>query len=286
MGDRPEYTQIFEYLRDNYEFKAPDSPRTRFFKRDIAFNQYANLDGPVSENIQKFESEKEAADVVEEFARNAGADLVGFTLVKDNFVFEGTDMPHKYAVVIAKEMDHDLINTAPEPPSGTEVLRAYWRLGDVAVKLAAFIRSMGYSARAHHPRSFVNQDPTVLQPIAAIEAGLGECGKMGLLITEEFGPRIRVSTVTTDLALPQDPPKVFGVQKFCENCTRCQDACDGDAITGETRPYKEGMEQYVIDPYKCLPYFAEYDGCNLCVSKCAFNLKGEELKAFVAKLNK
>lgn len=281
---RPVYANIFEYLDANFEFKAPITPIARLYKSDITNNQYAHLDGPVADKNVEFESSKDAAEVVSEFALTAGADLIGFTKVNDSFVFKGIDLQHKYAVSLAMEMDFDQIATAPEASSGIEVLRVYWRLGAVAVKLAEFIRSMGYSASAHHPRGFVGKPPTILHTRAAILAGLGEAGRMGLLITDQFGPRIRLATVTTDLALPQSEQKQFGVEKYCRKCNLCIEACEGGAIPQEKKE-ERGVLKFTIDPYKCLPYFAEYDGCNVCVSKCAFNRRQSDLKQFIKKNN-
>jgi ferredoxin len=285
MTPQPKYDYIFEYLDEHYEFQSPNNPLTRFYKKDIAENQYANLDGPISTDKVAFKSAEDAAEMVSEFAWAAGADLVGFTKVSPSFVFEGNDVPHKYAVSLVMEMDFDRIDTAPEPPSGTEVLRIYWRLGAVAVKVAEFIRSLGYPAVAHHPRGFVGRHPTILHTRAAIDAGLGEAGRHGLLITEEFGPRVRAATVTTDLELPQSKQKIFGVDEYCQTCHLCQQACEGDAIPSEKIEIR-GELKYSIDPYKCLPYFAKYDGCNLCVSKCAFNKKPEELIKMINKIRK
>jgi ferredoxin len=282
---RPVYGNVFEYMSEHYEFKAPSTQLTRFFKKDIAENQYEHLDGAVADERQEPGSPEEAAAVVSEFAWSAGADLCGFTMVNDSFVFQGIDVPHKHAVVMAMEMDFDRIATAPGPESGIEVLRVYWRLGAVAVKMAEFIRDLGYPARAHHPRGFVGKPPTILHTRAAVEAGLGEGGRMGLLITEEFGPRVRAATVTTDLPLPQAKEKKFGVEQYCENCDLCMKACEGDAIPAEKKD-ERGFEKYTIDAYKCLPYFAEYDGCNLCVSECAFNKRPGDLEKFIDKVKK
>jgi len=186
-------------------------------------------------------------------------------------------------MVLGFEMDFDVINTAPEPPSGIEVLRGYWRLGQIVVKVAEFIRFLGYSALAHHPRSFVDQAPTILHTTAALEAGLGEVGRMGLLITEEFGPRVRVATITTELPLPQDNKKTFGVEEYCKTCNVCREVCEGDAIPDDMAE-ERGFYKYSIDPYKCLPYFAKYDGCNLCVAKCPFNRRKPDLEKFLKNL--
>jgi ferredoxin len=277
------YQNIFEYLKEHYEFKAPDTPITRFFKKDIYEKQYKQLDGPVDPEKVEINSPEEAAKLVIEIGRSAGANIVGFTKVKQHFIFDGVELKHKNAAVFAIEMDFDRIATAPDWPSGVEVLRGYWQLGRVIVKVAEFIRNLGYSATAHHPRSFVGQPPTILQTAAAIEAGFGEQGRHGLLITDKYGPRVRVATVTTDLELPQDKKKQFGVDEFCETCRLCMDACEGDAIP-ENKDTVRGFEKYTIDPYKCLPHFAKYDGCNLCVSKCAFNKRPDDLKKFIEDL--
>jgi epoxyqueuosine reductase QueG len=284
---RPVYGNIFEYLYENYEFKAPDTPITGFFKKDIYENQYLHLDGPVSSEKVNFKNTDEDVKLIIDIAKSAGADLIGFTAVHEHFIFDNVELNpnQKFAVVLAVEMDYDRINTAPEPPSGIEVLRGYWRLGRIAVTVAEFIRYLGYPATAHHPRSFRGQPPTILHTLAAIDAGMGEAGRHGLLITPEFGPRVRVATVTTELELPQNNKVQFGVDEFCKSCTLCMDACEGDAIPAEKKD-RNGVLKYTIDPYKCLPYFAEYDGCNLCVSKCAFNKRPTELENFIKKINR
>jgi NAD-dependent dihydropyrimidine dehydrogenase PreA subunit len=280
---RPVYENIFEYLYEHYEFNSPVTPLTKFYKKDINENQYKHLTGPVNPEKTEFKNPAEAAEVLSEFAWAAGADLVGFTQVKENFIFHGIEVKEKFAVVLGVEMDFDLIATAPEPPSGVEVLRGYWRLGGIICKVGEFIRDLGYPATAHHPRSFRGKPPTILHPIAALEAGLGEIGRHGLLITKKFGPRVRVATVTTDLELPQNQRITFGVEEFCQNCRFCIEACEGEAIP-ENKSEVRCVLKYTIDPYKCLPYFAKFDGCNLCVSECAFNKKPEELEMFVRNL--
>jgi len=280
MGQSPRYAKIFEYLEENYGLQSPDTPITRFYKSQISDYQYIHLDGAVSSEKTEFEDTESAAGSIREFAQKAGADLVGFTEVKDSFVFQGARIEHGYSVVLAVEMDFDLISTAPESPSGIEVLKGYWRLGDVSVRVARFIRSLGYPARVHHPRGYVGYQPTILHTVAAIEAGLGELGRHGVLITEEFGPRVRVATITTELKLPPGKRRSFGVDEFCRSCHVCEKACQGEAIP-RSKQVVRGFEKYTIDPYKCLPYFAKYDGCNICVARCVFNKRPQELKRFI-----
>ena len=64
----------------------------------------------------------------------------------------------------------------------------------------------------------------------AIKAGLGEYGRLGLLITKEFGPRVRLGKIFTNLPLAPDRPIRFGVKEFCDTCRRCSEGCPVNAI--------------------------------------------------------
>ena len=64
----------------------------------------------------------------------------------------------------------------------------------------------------------------------AIQAGLGEYARNQLLITPEFGPRLRFSKIFTDMPLKSDKPRRPGVAKFCDICTKCVDACPVKAL--------------------------------------------------------
>ena len=74
----------------------------------------------------------------------------------------------------------------------------------------------------------------------AVDAGLGELGRNGLLISSGFGPRIRISKVLTDLPLVPDQPVDLGVRKMCEVCGKCAKACPGQAISRD-EPTMEGL---------------------------------------------
>jgi epoxyqueuosine reductase QueG len=63
---------------------------------------------------------------------------------------------------------------------------------------------------------------------AAVNAGLGWIGKNDVLITEKYGPRIRLSAVLIDYEFP------FGQRKTesrCpESCSKCVDICPHKAL--------------------------------------------------------
>lgn len=60
-------------------------------------------------------------------------------------------------------------------------------------------------------------------------AGLGWIGKSCLLVTPQFGPAVRISTILTDAPLPCAKPVD---ESRCGACAQCAKACPGGAIKG------------------------------------------------------
>jgi hypothetical protein len=155
-----------------------------------------------------------------------GADLVGIARLNRFWVYShsydrltGRNDPirlpeqYKFAVVMAIEMNHDKIATSDIEASAATGL-GYSKMAFVSSLLAQFIRNLGYQALP------CGNDTALSIPLA-IDAGLGELGRNGLLITPQFGPRVRLCKVLTDLPLKPDKPIAFGVQEYCEKCKKC-----------------------------------------------------------------
>jgi len=92
-----------------------------------------------------------------------------------------------------------MVNSGPLAPIIMESSQKYLDSGSIAVQLAAFIRNLGYPALAH-----IDGNYQVVCPLVARDAGLGDIGRMGLLMTPKLGPRVRIGVVTTDLPLLVD----------------------------------------------------------------------------------
>ena len=61
-------------------------------------------------------------------------------------------------------------------------------------------------------------------------AGIGWQGKSLLVVSPEYGPRIRLATVLTDMSLAPDGP----IKCRCGACTECTEACPVGAIWNAT----------------------------------------------------
>jgi len=66
--------------------------------------------------------------------------------------------------------------------------------------------------------------------IAAAVAGLGEIGRLGELITPEFGTLQRLCIILTDALLDFDEPRTFD---FCRGCNACVEACPLGAASAD-----------------------------------------------------
>lgn len=110
--------------------------------------------------------------------------------------------------------------------------------------------------------------------MAATRAGLGWIGKTDLLVTEKFGPRVRLATVLTDM--PLVPLGVPVTESLCGRCRKCVDACPAGAANGTS--WKAGMERDVFyDAFRCREKCRELSKtrlereislCGICVSVC------------------
>ncbi|MCL6580007.1 MAG: hypothetical protein K6U08_00090 [Firmicutes bacterium] len=173
-------------------------------------------------------------------------------------------LDHPYAVVFTVEMDHRLVRSAPGLGTTVESSSRYLEAAKIALALSSVIRAWGYDARPHLDGNYL----AVLPPIA-VTAGLGEVGRLGLLVTEECGPRVRLGAVTTDLPLVPDGPRPFGVQEFCRVCLKCARACPGRAIGRERDAPPSGWGIRWEDCYR----FWRKVGtdCAVCLDVCPYS---------------
>ncbi len=237
------------------------------------------VDGPVAPDAVKMSSSR-AAIKVKGFARHLGADLVGIGPLRQEFVYSHTgklwyreqerkrgdeiNLPHKNAIVLVKGLDFEIMKGAPKVQAIMETVRAYHQLAVISVSLARYLRSIGYPARAHNLMNY-----QVIVPPVAIDAGLGELGRHGVLITREFGSAIKMAVVTTDLPMDHDRKTDLRVDDFCKNCKICAENCPSNAINfGEKRVIR-GVERYPFNAEACYKIWnMNGSDCGVCIATC------------------
>jgi reductive dehalogenase len=228
-------------------------------------------------------SPQEASKRVKGFARNIGADLVGIAEINPMWIYshrgeifhhnwedwgKAIQADHRYAIVVAEEMAFHMIGPSPHTPSVMESMKNYAKGAYIATQLAAFIANLGYQAEANHLRHY-----TAILPPLAVDAGLGEVGRLGYLMTKEFGPRIRLSAVTTDLPLVPDKPIDIGVEDFCKFCKKCAVCCPSQSIPLDHDPKpSNGTLRWKLNEETCFEYWGKAGtDCCVCMRVCPWS---------------
>jgi Uncharacterized Fe-S protein len=225
------------------------------------------------------------AEEVKRVAKFFGADLCGITGFDARWVYATqvdtrdfseapVDLPPGLGsvIVLGHQMDRPLVQTYPSALAGAATGREYSHEAAIVMQLAAFIRNMGY-------RAVASMNDTGLVIPYAVKAGLGEYARNQLVITPEFGPRLRFSKIFTDLPLTHDAPKPLGVKAVCDICTRCADACPVKALPfgapsaeAPNRSAIKGVVKWTSDAEKCFGYWAKLaSDCAICLRVCPFN---------------
>jgi len=225
------------------------------------------------------------AAAIKEVARFFGADLVGICRLDQAYVYshrarsspaEGLKagdpihLPHEFAICLGFVSDYDRYLACNSRISDIEYRMGNKRTIVPTFMLAAYIREMGYAARAHsHSRKELNPIPL------AINAGLGELGRHGLLIHELYGSRLHLAVVTTDLPLAVDAPVDIGVEDFCRLCMKCARNCPSYSISFGDKVVVNGVEKWAIDVESCYKHRLAGKGlwtnCIVCVCVCPYN---------------
>ncbi|MFC1978556.1 reductive dehalogenase [Chloroflexota bacterium] len=235
---------------------------------------------------------------IKKVATHFGADLVGICKLDRRWVYSHTynDVPkaatsesteldmsrHKrqeipdefqYAIVMAVGGDYDMRRYFPTYISAADLSNSGVRGILANIRLTAFIQNLGFKVID------CTWDDVGLAIPMAMQAGLGQIGRNGLLITPQFGPTVRIGQVLTDLPLIPDAPIDFGVTEFCRACKKCADMCPSNSIPHGERTAEptsisnaSGELKWQCNPISCRDRFAHTKHpCQICISCCPFN---------------
>ncbi len=253
--------------------------------RSSMMNPLADLDrsesGPANEST--FDSTS-FTKMMKKAARFFGASLVGIASLDHRWLYTANRGGVEYsipdsidhAVVMAIAMDYDAIATSPTFISSAATALGYSTMAFVEIELAAFIRRLGYRAIP------CGNDIAMSVPLA-IDAGLGQYGRHGLLITREFGSRVRIAKVLTDMPLLPDSPDLDfsnSVIRFCEVCEKCAEHCPSQSIPygkdrtwhGESRSNNPGIKKWYVDVESCYGFWVQNGAeCSNCIRSCPYD---------------
>ncbi|WP_323766962.1 reductive dehalogenase [Marinovum sp.] len=259
------------------------SPVSQASRRPMgAFNLL--LEGPVAETVNHTAKDKQRNyEAIKAIGYFLGSDAVGvarcpeWTWYSHDAFGEPIVPTHDSAICLIIDQGFD----TTEGSSGddwiavAQSMRAYLRFSLLGGVIAAQIRNLGYTAKAH-----TNMSSQVLHPPLLLLAGLGEVSRIGEVIVNPFlGPRLKSGIITTDMPLTHDKPVDFGMQAFCESCNKCARECPSGAITAGPKLMFNGYETWKSDSQKCTTYRITQKGgamCGRCMKTCPWNMEGLE----------
>ena len=161
------------------------------------------------------------------------------------------------------------------------------RLDELVVLGADFLKSQSYEA-IPRTRAVVGngeEDNNTILPhkTIATRAGIGWIGKSALLVTDQYGSMIRISSILTDAPLETSPSMN---QSKCGDCMICVDACPANAISGKIWDVGLYRDEF-YDPDKCRKtareraaqgFGGENTICGKCIEICPYTKQAINLK--------
>lgn len=196
---------------------------------------------------------------VKDFLFNLGVDLVGIAAVdeipfyKPPRVVEDVLPGARSVIVIARRMLRGSIES-PSPRVSTAHSNMHYRqLERDSYEAGCFLERMGYMAATLPVMLPIEMTPErkgmsgdLSLKHMAVAAGLGKIGRSGLLLTKQFGSRVRLAAIVTDAELVADHEMTDELP--CEDCCACVNACPVKAIHNDGK----------VDVFKCLTHVQPY----------------------------
>lgn len=111
---------------------------------------------------------------------------------------------------------------------------------------------------------------------AAVHAGLGWIGKNDVVVTERYGPRVRLCAVLIDSPFRYGEP--IKESRCPAGCRKCVDACPYKAlhnVTWDIRKLRNEIIDYQLCNQKRSLFIEEHgrkNACGLCLAACPFGM--------------
>lgn len=209
--------------------------------------------------------------------KGMGATFVGFADVEGKP--DGGFKKLRFAVSVGLRLSDAILDEIVDKPTYTYF--HHYRtintlLDQITLRGLLFIQQQGFNAAAIPASQTVNDaaDPysgAFPHKTAAVRAGFGRIGKNGLFIHDQYGPRVRLATILTDMELPCAEP----IQRTgCRSCSKCVDACPAMALSG--KDWNDGsVREDLVDAKACSDYMnsrfkhiGRGSVCGICVKVC------------------
>ena len=217
-----------------------------------------------------------------------GADLVGYANLQEIAQDLRDEFPSGMSIAVAlKPKIISAIYEGPNQAYVEECMRADNLLSVLGQLAVQFLKEEGYTAKQLATTNIIGAEyPPMLSTrlphkTAATRAGLGWIGKCALLVTREFGPAVRITTILTSAPISAGSPVNTS---SCGDCTVCIDVCPSRALSGKN--WQAGMPRdSLVDAFSCRNTARELlikrtgtevlgrTFCGICIAACPWTKK-------------
>jgi ferredoxin len=214
---------------------------------------------------------EELSRLIRAEAARIGLTAVGFAPFDPRYVYHENvgDIDAGSVIVCVLEEDYESETLVPSREHERRTFECYVRLADMNAKLAEFIHGLGIRAQPYGSGM-----PIMVIPFA-VQAGLGQLGFNGQLLTPGAGARVTLGAICTNAELAHDEPVDFGIPGICAQCKVCVRRCPVGAIPG-TPAVHRGVTKTKLKTERCLPIVGQAEGCAVCVKVCPIQRFGLE----------
>ena len=200
----------------------------------------------------------------EDYAKTLDIFKVTYTKIE---VDDNPEIKYENVIILAIEMDENIIKTGPSKRAKELNKLFYEKFRKITEKLSEYLENNGVKTQIAYPNERFLDLPYLGQ-----KAGLGYIGKSGLLITPEFGSKIKLAGMLTSI-----DDSIFNksnesdnnhkwIKQYCEDCGECIESCESEALIKI-----DGDDIAELSESKCI---GSDEGCTYCIEKCPFNEKG------------
>jgi epoxyqueuosine reductase QueG len=224
---------------------------------------------------------------ISELAFELGADIFGvadldairgYPVYPENLL-ESFD----FGITVGVKLPDPIFDLLPEsrPVYSRYYVVANDLLDNIALRLSRYIEKEGYKALPIPASKVIDGlywRSYISHKAIARAAGVGWIGRNLLLITPEFGPRLRLASILTDMPLKAGKP----AKNRCGKCKECIDHCITKALHfSEFENYPEREEVFDVD--KCASKLKEFAAdpnigtmvCGICIKVCPWGKKNK-----------
>jgi len=234
------------------------------------------LENFIKDIVLSKENGPENFNLLENYALNAGMSI--FRACDIAAVAEGfhpallqnpATAKMKYAISMAFHLSDSILEsifTEPTPLYAMHYNRVNSFLDDAALKITAIIQNSGFEAMPVAASQIIDkasQKSYLNHKLVGKAAGTGYIGRNNLLVSPEFGSRMRLVTVLTDAPLAVTPP----LAGDCGNCRACLAACPVGAIGESASDFRLPKCVEQISKFQRL-MFVTKGICGICVKAC------------------